>query len=171
MNFDIDVDISLEPLSLDHCEQMYSLINESRHHLASYLYWVDDVRDLISCSQYINQRIDSRQPFSQWYAINFKGHLSGVFAIKLVNDEGIAEVGYWLSRHATGFGIINKIIAQAPSLLQHTPAHTIEFCCLDQNHASISVALKSGAVFSHQLDNYMMQNGQQQSLRVYRKIL
>lgn len=171
MNIKITSHITLQPLSFDHCEKMLVLINENREHLSNYLYWVDDVKDLISCSQYINQRIGSRQPHAQWYAINFEGKLSGVFAIKLINEEGIAELGYWLSHQATGNGIINKIVAQATTLLKGTPANTIEFCCLDQNHASISVALKSGAKFSHQLDDYMVQNGQHQSLRVYRKTL
>lgn len=172
MTITISPHITLRPLTLEHQQSVLNLVNNSRQHLAKYLYWVDSVVDNTSCHRYIDQRINSGLNGAQWQAIYFNNKLVGIFAVKSVSNEGIAELGYWLTHTAVGHGIINQIIAQAPLLLlQDTPAHTIEICCLCQNQASINIAKKAGATLHHIKPDYLEHNQQMQSLHVYRKSL
>ncbi|SQD77409.1 protein of unknown function, Ribosomal-protein-serine acetyltransferase (fragment) [Moritella yayanosii] len=69
---------------------------------------------------------------------------------------------------AHGNGIIVKIIAQLSSyLLANTEAKIIEFRCLENNTASISVAKKSGAEFVDLIPNYMNTDNENQDLHIY----
>jgi len=172
LSIKISQHISLDPLSLTHSAAILQQVNDSRTHLAKYLYWVDKVTDLASCQQYISQRINSGLPHAQWHAIIFKGEMVGVFAIKSVEEQGIAEVGYWLAKPATGYGIMSQIITSASAkLLRETPAKIIEFCCLEHNVASIKLATNLGAVFSHKLNDYTLYDGSVQAVKVYHKTL
>ena len=172
MNIKISPTITLTPLQLDDSGDILQLINASRTHLAKYLYWVDGVTDLTSCQHYIDQRINSGLPNAQWYAIYFKLCIVGIFTVKSIDKLGVAELGYWLSHSSIGHGIINTIIDKVPTvILNNTPATAFEICCLTKNVASIKVAIKSGAAFSHAIEEFMVHDGSMQALNVYRKSL
>ena len=169
MKLSITENIELLPLEVTDSSDILDLVEFSRPQLGKYLYWVDGVRDEISAHKYIVERINSGLSGSRWFKIQFHEQVCGVFGIKSISvGSGIAEVGYWLSHAAHGNGIIVKIIAQLSSfLLANTDAKIIEFRCLENNTASISVAKKSGAEFVDLIPNYMKTDNESQDLHIY----
>jgi len=168
----ISHNLSLTPLTLDHAPEVLHLVDANRIYLEQYLYWVKGVVDIASCGEYIHQRVNSGLPNRQWYAICFEQKVVGVFAIKSISDSGIAELGYWLSESAAGNGIISQIVASTASRLQHDKSATaLEFCCLEKNTASMAVATRAGALFSHDIDPGVFIDGQMQTLKAFRKLL
>ena len=169
MKLSITENIELLPLEVTDYSNILDLVESSRPQLGKYLYWVDGVRDEISAHKYIVERINSGLLGSRWFKIQFNKQVCGVFGIKSISvGSGIAEVGYWLSHVAHGNGIIIKIIAQLSSyLLANTEAKIIEFRCLENNTASISVAKKSGAEFVDLIPNYMNTDNENQDLHIY----
>jgi len=167
MTITISPHISLQPLLQQDAQVILELVNDSRAQLEKYLYWVDEVIDLNCAQRYILQRIDSGLAHSQWFNVMFNGKVSGVFAIKSVDQQGVAELGYWLSHRVHGHGIISQIVAALPQLPVHSPIKIIEFRCLERNIASISVAKKSGAKHIASLADFAESDGVNQALLVY----
>jgi len=169
MKLFITENIELLPLEVTDSSNIIDLVESSRPQLGKYLYWVDGVRDEMSAHKYIVERINSGLSGSRWFKIKFNTQICGVFGIKSISAEsGIAEVGYWLSHAVHGNGIIIKIIAHLPSfLLANTDVKIIEFRCLENNTASISVAKKSGAEFVDSIPKYMNAGNENQDLHVY----
>lgn len=165
----ISDNIELCSLEAKDAATIFKLVESSRLHLGVFLYWVDNVQDEESAHQYIIERIQSGLSGSYWFKIKFNMQVCGVFGIKSISIEtGVAEVGYWLSHAVHGNGIIVKIITQLSSfLLDKTDAKIIEFRCLENNAASISVAKRSGAEFINSIPNYMNIGNENQDLHIY----
>ncbi|WP_462158797.1 GNAT family N-acetyltransferase [Pseudoalteromonas sp. GB56] len=161
--------LCLAPLTKADAEIIHELVNRNRVQLREFLYWVDEVICVQSARAYITQRVDSGLPNAHWFKVHFNNKVCGVFAIKSVCEETYtAELGYWLCSSVHGNGLINKIIEHLVLLVPSLQVEVIEFRCLELNHASISVALKSGAHFVQSIPNYMVANNVTQSLNIYR---
>ncbi|MEO2266390.1 GNAT family N-acetyltransferase [Pseudoalteromonas sp. YIC-656] len=158
----------LTPLTKTDAECIFDLVNSNRAQLREFLYWVDDVISVESARAYIAQRVDSSLPNAHWFKVHFNNKTCGIFAIKSVCKETYtAELGYWLCSSVHGNGLINKIIEHLVLLVPSLQVEVIEFRCLELNHASIKVALKSGARFVQSIPNYMVANNVTQSLNIY----
>ncbi|WP_194842615.1 GNAT family N-acetyltransferase [Endozoicomonas sp. OPT23] len=168
MNLKITKDVSLERLQVADAGVFFDLIEMNRALLSKYLYWVDDVTNLSSAEQYIENRINSSLPESRWYKILFKESVSGVFGIKSVcRESSEAEIGYWLSEHAHGHGVIAKITMEVCNLLANEGVQSLKITCLEENQASITVAKRLGAVHTDTLSGYMEMAGRLQDLHIY----
>ncbi|MBE0359587.1 hypothetical protein PALI_a0865 [Pseudoalteromonas aliena SW19] len=55
-----------------------------------------------------------------------------------------------------------------PNILKNTSAKVIEFRCLEQNVASINIALKSGASLVDTIPDFAFANNTMQQLNIYR---
>lgn len=164
--------ISLSSLKISDAPDILALVNHNRARLNQYLYWVEDVQCVDSAEQYIFERVNSGLNEALWFKIYFNNEMCGVFAVKSICPQThVAELGYWLGDNAKGNGVISQIISYLPSLLAHTAAKTIEFRCLEQNHASIKVALRAGATQVGSLPNFIVANGIKQNLNIYRVAL
>ena len=160
--------IELSPLKATDAPAILEQVNASRALLNRYLYWVEGVTCLASAQKYITERIHSGLPGARWFKILFNNQISGVFAVKSVSpDTGIAELGYWLTTTAHGHGIISQIIAKLPEILADSEAETVEFRCLEQNTASIKIALRSGAKLVDSIPDFMLTNKVSQKLNIY----
>ena len=169
MDFEVTNKIKLIKLTESDALNIYNLVDQSRDELGEYLYWVKDVIDPDTAKHYISQRINSGLRGASWFKIQFNCNDCGVFAIKSICDTtGVAELGYWLSHHFYKNGIMTLIIKSLPhNLKQNTNAKIIEFRCLEENFASISIAQKSGAVLVDSLPNYMEIANSNQKLNIY----
>jgi len=152
-------------------QAILDLVNDSRTVLAKYLYWVDGVIDLHSAQRYIVERTQSGLANCRWFKVMFDGKACGVFAIKSVDLQGVAELGYWLSHRVHGHGIISQVVAALPTIALPNQIKTVEFRCLELNDASISVAKKSGAKQIDSLPNFVESDGVTQSLLVFQVAL
>lgn len=172
MPIQISPQIYLSPLNISDAPSILALVNNNRARLAEYLYWVENVLCVDSTEQYIFKRLNSGLNEAHWFKIYFNNEISGVFAVKSVCPQTqVAELGYWLGDNAKGNGVISQIVNSLPKLLANTSANTIEFRCLEQNHASIKVALRAGAMLVGSILDYMVVNGIKQNLNIYRVAL
>ncbi len=161
--------IKLAPLVESDAADILRVVNLSRASLGQFLPWVEGVNNIESAKKYILDRVNSGLNGSQWFKIYYKDNLSGVFAVKSICSElNIAELGYWLSSDAQGNGIISQVIARVPSILKNTSAKVVEFRCLEQNVASINIALKSGASLVDTIPDFAFTNNTMQQLNIYR---
>ncbi|MFY8351228.1 GNAT family N-acetyltransferase [Pseudoalteromonas sp. SSM20] len=172
MPIQISPQIILRPLNLLDASAILSLVNLNRERLAEYLYWVEDVRCVDSAKQYIFDRVNNGLNEAHWFKIYFNNEICGVFAVKSICPQThVAELGYWLGDSAKGNGVISQIVKYLPKLLANTSANAIEFRCLEQNHASIKVALRAGANLVGSIPDFMVANGIKQNLNIYRVTL
>ncbi len=169
LHIQITEQIKLALLVESDAADILRVVNLSRASLGKFLPWVEGVNNIESAKKYILDRVNSGLNGSRWFKIYYKDNLSGVFAVKSICPElNIAELGYWLSSDAQGNGIISQVIARVPNILKNTSAKVIEFRCLEQNVASINIALKSGASLVDTIPDFAFANNTMQQLNVYR---
>jgi len=169
LHIQISEQIQLTPLSESDASDILNLVSTNRVGLDEFLYWVKDVQCVNSARKYISDRINSGLNDSRWFKVYFKDNISGVFAVKSVCPNSlVAELGYWLCGAAQGHGIINQIVSHLPEILENTDTKAIEFRCLEKNHASIKIALRSGATLVDFIPDFMVANGVKQDLNIYR---
>lgn len=167
-SFSINDHVYLAPLTIADSEAILHLVNINRDYLSPYLYWVENVVDKASAKDYIEQRANSGLPSAAWYKVMVNEQLSGVFAIKEVRaQQQVAELGYWLAKQVQGKGVLTSILSRLPELLANSLVNCIEFRVLNQNQASMNVALKAGAVHVDTKTNYMKMNETMQDLLVF----
>lgn len=169
MQISVTEDILLQPLSIADAQEIYLLIEQNRSLLAKYLYWVDSIKDLSSTKEYLCQRIYSKNTGATWYKIIFKDKVSGIFGIKEVNrQERCAEIGYWLSAHCQGRGIITKVVEKICAHLKSSQdIQQLNIQCLSENRASIAVAKRAGGIHTGTVANYYTIDGKAQDLKNY----
>ncbi|MBE0458438.1 MAG: GNAT family N-acetyltransferase [Pseudoalteromonas prydzensis] len=170
MELVISDSITLKPLAISFAEELYSVIVESRENLSQFLPWVDGIIDVNTTKQYIAERLHSNKAGAQWFAIYTQERLSGVFGIKHIDpDSKVAECGYWLADFARGQGVMNQVLTKiVPYIKNNSHAKVIEFCCLDENLASIKVVQRAGAQFKYyQKDTSIFIANKHQRLGVY----
>lgn len=164
--------IKLAPLVESDAADILKTVNLSRASLGKFLPWVEGVNNIESAKKYILDRVNSGLNGSRWFKIYYKDNLSGIFAVKSICPElNVAELGYWLSSDAQGNGIISQVITRVPIILKNTSAKVIEFRCLEQNVASIKIALKSGASLVGTIPNFVSVGNTRQQLNIYQVAL
>lgn len=170
MELVISDSITLKPLDISFAAELYSVIADSRENLSQFLPWVDGIIDVNTTKQYIGERLDSNKAGAQWFAIYRGDRLSGVFGIKHIDpDSKVAECGYWLADFARGQGVMNQVLTKiVPYIKNNSHAKVIEFCCLEENLASIKVVQRAGAQFKYyQKDTSIFIANKHQRLGVY----
>ncbi|MCG7529961.1 GNAT family N-acetyltransferase [Psychrobium sp. MM17-31] len=160
--------LALKPLLVSDAPALFRRIEANRTMLATYLYWVKEVVDEASCRRYIDERANSELPKKQWFGVYVNDEISGVFAIKSIDENGVAELGYWLSEHAHGHGVISRCVDYLAAHRADFGINSLEFHCLSKNIASISIAKKAGANYISTITDYFELDGQMQDLLVYR---
>jgi len=168
MTLQLSEKLALKPLLINDAPALFRRIDANRLMLATYLYWVKDVVDEESCRRYIDERANSYLPKRQWFGVYVNGEISGVFSIKSIDDNGCAELGYWLSEHAHGHGVISRCVDYIATHRNDFGIKALEFHCLSKNIASISIAKKAGANYVSIITDYFELDGQMQDLLVYR---
>ena len=164
----ISENLSAEPLSLADSADVLYLVDNNREILTRFLYWVDEVQDLSSAANYIQQRIESRQKGAAWFKLLVEGRMAGVFGIKNVYDHtATAEIGYWLASEFHGQQIILHAINYFSQQLKDNGVEHMMICSLSENLASIRLAEKVGAKLVRTQTNYMKQNGSHQDLYTF----
>ncbi|BBM82832.1 GNAT family N-acetyltransferase [Candidatus Uabimicrobium amorphum] len=165
----ITPNILLENLTIEDASTLFSLIEKNRDLLEKYLYWVKSVVDVKTAEDYIRTRVSSDKPGAKWFKIIFRKKISGIFGIKsLCHEKSEVEIGYWLSQHAHGNGIVTQIISTVCESLKHKKnIKYLKICCLEENHASISVAKSVGGIHTNTIHKYFEIDGILQDLHVY----
>ncbi|MCH2057268.1 MAG: GNAT family N-acetyltransferase [Thalassotalea sp.] len=168
MTISISPSFSLQDLKTVDTPDIFQLVEANRPLLEKYLYWAEGVTDLSTTKKYIEDRVNSGLEGAQWLKFVFEGETVGVFGIKSVcASTGEAEVGYWLSQHAQGKGLVTQAMEAVIHLLRERGAKCLVITCLEQNKASIAVAERVGASHVETKPNYLTLDGNLQDLFIY----
>ncbi len=102
--------IALRPVSLDDVHVIFDTINMERAYLRRWLPFVDNTLQESDTFAYIQKVIEENQiVYTTWYKQAFVG-LIGFNHLDETNKK--VEIGYWLSEHAQGKGIITLSVRE-----------------------------------------------------------
>ena len=165
----IDKNLSLVPLAVKDADEIHSLITQHKSWLAQQLYWVNGIHCFEDTKTYLSERVFSKLPKNHWFSIRHNGVIVGVFALKSVNKQGVAELGYWLAESAIGQRIINRVIDGLKiTLFKQLAVSELLFHCAQNNIASQKVAIQAGATTQSLTDKVMELNGNKLQLFSFR---
>jgi ribosomal-protein-serine acetyltransferase len=178
--------LQLAPLQISAAVQLWPLIAANKTNLAQFLPWAAAVVDEQSTADYLQSRITSSEPGAAWWLLLYQGQAAGVFGLKAIRDLEIsvfpgepvpqtsepalqvAEIGYWLGAAFRGRQLIPQLLQQLGRYLYHQQlAHWLEFRCLSDNHASIRLVTKAGAVYCGSIPHSLSGHFQSQQLQRY----
>jgi ribosomal-protein-serine acetyltransferase len=113
MTLTIDEHIKLELTAQKHAEGLFKTLNENRNHLSKFLPWVGNMQSVDDFKIYIRNcesMYMEQQEIS--FVILFDGNIIGRIGLHHLDlNNRNAAIGYWLSKHAEGKGIMTHCCA------------------------------------------------------------
>lgn len=123
-------DIVLNPLAVDDIFKIFNTLDSERDYLREWLPFVDTTREPEDTAGFVNHVVQTgEKQFTIYYKDKFVG-LVGFKDIDTGNRR--TEIGYWLSQHAQGKGIMTQSVKR---LLEYA------FEEMDLNRIQIRVAV------------------------------
>ncbi|MBB4036233.1 ribosomal-protein-serine acetyltransferase [Dysgonomonas hofstadii] len=125
-------DITLYPLSVDDIFKIFNTLNEEREYMREWLPFVDTTQDAEDTGNYVRYVLQTGE---QQFTIYYKDKFVGLAGFKDVDkDNHKTEIGYWLSQHAQGKGIMTQTVRR---LLEYA------FDEMEMNRVQIKVAINN----------------------------
>lgn len=128
----VSEDIELYPLSVDDIFRIFNTLNDEREYMREWLPFVDATREVEDTGNYVNYVL---QTADKQFTICYQGKFVGLIGFKDTDtDNKKLEIGYWLSQHAQGKGIMFSSVSK---LIEHV------FVAMDMNRIQIKVAVEN----------------------------
>lgn len=109
-SYQIDNDLELRLMQIQHTESMFRLVDNNRAYLREWLPWVDNSLSAESYKEYIRftlERYANNNGFQA--AIFFKGEVVGSIGLHGIDwDNKKSSIGYWLASDYQGNGIMTR---------------------------------------------------------------
>ena len=147
MTLTIDDHIKLELTAQKHAEDLFNTLNENRDHLSKFLPWVGNMQSADDFRIYIR---NCESMYMEQQEISFVILLDG----KVVGRVGLhhldlsnrnAAIGYWLSKHVEGKGIMTRCCAGLISYgFEQLGLQRIEIKAATANLRSQAIPVKLG---------------------------
>ena len=167
---EVDKEIDLLFLQSSLANELYALVDSNREHLGQWLPWVKGTTSVTDIESFIERSVVG---FSKGETlvcvIEYKGKLGGVIGYNKISKAlKKVELGYWISSHLQGKGIINrackKLIDQAFNELH---MEKVEIRVATKNLSSRNVCKKLGCSLEGEVTNSESLNGNIVSHAVY----
>ncbi|PNY93427.1 N-acetyltransferase [Staphylococcus chromogenes] len=146
----IDETYSLVKLELMHAGEVYDVINRERAHLNAFLDWVPHINSVEDELRFLKKMMTLEiENKVRVYAIYEKNQLIGTVDIHNIDTQNhTGEIGYWLSQHVTGQGVMTKAVRLLCDLaFNDLLLNRLEIRAQKENKASQRVAAKGGFRF------------------------
>lgn len=159
---EVDKEINLVFLQNSLATEIYALVDANREYLGQWMPWVKGTTSVTDVESFIERSVVG---FSKGEtlvcAIEYKGKLGGVISYnKMSKALKKVELGYWISSHLQGKGIINrackKLIDYAFNELQ---MEKVEISVATKNLSSRNVCKKLGCSLEGEITNSENLNG------------
>ena len=146
----IDECYSLVKLDTTHAHEVFEVANRERTHLRKFLDWVDHVQSIEDEVNFLKEiQCLEAENKTRLYFIYEAHDLVGavdLHKIDTLNNQG--EVGYWLSQHVTGKGVMTKAVKLICAIaFNELKLNRLEIRAQKENKASQRVAEKAGFRF------------------------
>ena len=110
--------------------------------------------------------------FKIWVIENKDSKPVGVISIHTVDEQGAAEIGYWVAPWGRGSGAVVNAIGEVEKIAKNYPnIKTIQATISDLNKASQKVALRAGLVKQEASSKACPAGGVETTATYYRKFL
>lgn len=144
---DISNNITLRMLSARDAEPLFQLIDQSKEHLKAWLPWINDTKSPEDSLNFIKGSFEiynNRQGITA--GVFYNEALVGVISFNTLDwNANIGTIGYWLSQHITGKGIMTKsVIALTNYGFSELRLNRIEIRAAEHNYASRSIPERIG---------------------------
>lgn len=143
----VDHEIELQLFQLHHSEELFHLVDMNRDHLRKWLPWVDSMTSPLQyhsiIPMWLKQFADNTGVHT---GIRYRGQLVGTIGFHQMDwNNSQTSMGYFLSKHAQGYGIITKsVTALINYALFELGLNRIEIRCGEHNLKSRAVPERLG---------------------------
>ena len=146
----IDETYSLVKLDLTQADEVYEVVDRERAHLSTFLDWLSCVNSVEDELRFMKEMMTLEiENKARIYAIYEENQLIGTVDIHKIDAQNhTGEIGYWLSQHATGQGVMTKAVRLLCDLaFNDLLLNRLEIRAQKENKASQRVAEKVGFRF------------------------
>ena len=142
----INKDLQLRQLQPLEATILFSLVDADRKYLGNWLPWVAITKTEKDSAAFIRGTINHRAQDSAYeYGIIYKDSLAGHISLMHLKDGKAPEIGYWLTSHLAGKGIMTMAVQSLTLIgLTNLGLHKIIINADPKNTASNKVAKKAG---------------------------
>ncbi|WP_455212691.1 GNAT family N-acetyltransferase [Kaarinaea lacus] len=145
----VEPGLKLALLKRSDAKALLSQIDENRDYLRQWLAWLDDTRNVQVVENFIAstlQQFANQLGFQTGIYVN--NGLVGVAGFKPIDPVNrIGEIGYWLSKHYQGRGIMSKCVrVLVKAGFEELALNKIEIRCAVENRRSRAVAQRLGFI-------------------------
>ena len=114
--------ITVRPVSIQDCAELYHVIDTNRAFLRRWLPWPDKIINIESEKAAIENIIQGRQANKAMvYVITLNSKIIGSIGFNFVNwKKSVASIGYWLVKEYNGNGIMTQCVKQLISVAFET---------------------------------------------------
>lgn len=162
--------VELRPMSLDHAEALYALIDRNRARLHEWLPWATwsfSMDDLIA---FITDRErDNAERNSLTTVIFVNGEMCGSIGLHAIDKQHRnTSIGYWIDIHYEGRGIVTEACrAIVTEGFRNYGLHRIDIQCARGNARSSALARRLGFVEEGTLREYGWLHDHWEDIRVF----
>ena len=147
----VDDELELRLRTQEDALRTFELIDGSRPYLKQWLPWVDGVKTIQDCADFIElNRKNFAEGKDATYGIYYNGDLCGLISYHYFDRlNNKTSLGYWLGEAYQKKGIMSRAVQFLTALaFSHHKMHRVEIHCAVGNDASQSIPKKLG--FTHE---------------------
>ncbi|WP_175989186.1 GNAT family N-acetyltransferase [Bacillus sp. Marseille-Q1617] len=148
-SFAVNEEISIELFQQHHKEELFELIDTNREHLRRWLQWVDKRQSPGDFEPIIPIWIRNYADNNGFDAgIRFEGELVGMIGLHYIDWKAKStSIGYFLSEHAQGKGIVTTVItALLNYLFTKMKLNRVDIQCAVNNVKSLAIPERLGFI-------------------------
>jgi ribosomal-protein-serine acetyltransferase len=147
MMLEVDENLAIELIGLQHAESIFLLVNKNRLHLRE---WLPKVTRSETFEQFYESISLTLKRFSvpedHAFVIIFKGEIIGRIGVyNIDNEHKLGAIGYWLSAEFQGMGIVTRACDRLLTFCFNILfLNRIEIRCATKNYRSMKIPEKLG---------------------------
>ena len=146
MRLEVDSKSYLRLLVKSDAERIFQLVEQNRAYLSEWLPWVPStktVEDTQSFLEIVEANHASKK--ATHCGIVFQEQLVGLIGLRLNSESYVANIGYWLSEHVSGRGLMTRSVQQLCKYgFEQLHLERIEIRAAISNPSSWSIADRLG---------------------------
>jgi len=142
LNRIIDGEISLKPVEAQDSESIFALTAANRLYLRNWLPWVDSTKSVEDTRKFVEACMaQCEQRAALHLCIRYRGEVAGILGFHYFDwPNRSASIGYWLSEHLQGKGIMTRSCREAIEFaFNEMGLNRIEIRCAVQNVRSRAI--------------------------------
>ena len=107
MRLDINPEAYIRQLHSSDAQRIFDLVDQNREYLSKWLPWVEGTRSVDDSKAFLKMVEGQHAAQNGLHCgLILQEQLVGLIGLRFTSGDHIANIGYWLSEHATGRGLM-----------------------------------------------------------------